>query len=266
MFNRFGSDNFDKVFKNSLKHSSLTAEEAQGNNIIRISNGRSELQYDISEIRQNYSKDKQARTIDDFISRAVYELSLEDRMLSFTNAQSFLRLMVLRDSETKPHMIFTDFAGSLKKTVCYCGDRDDIFMLDRKYLKKWGVPAEVLFSVADRNMGRILSRAEYTCSVIGNGVNVMEFETKGDPLIVSSMMCEDFRELAAEKLGPRFFVAAPSRESLIAVQEVADNILAGLGEAVVNDYKWADDPLTTDIFHYTPTDITVAGHFNPESY
>ena len=51
---------------------------------------------------------------------------------------------------------------------------------------------------------------------------------------------------------------------MIAVQEIPNNILSGLGEAVVKDYKWADNPLSTDVFYYTPSDITVAGHFNAE--
>ena len=264
MFDWFGSDNFDKMFKASLKKFDLQTGEKKSDNVFMITNGRSELEFDISDVRRKFMKNKHQQITDEFASRAAYELSLEDRLLSFTNAQAFLRLIVMNGNEIRDNMVSADFAGSLKKAVCYPGEGTDIYMLDRKYLRKWAVPAEVLFAVADRNMGRLLSKVKYTCSQIGNGVNVMEFETGGDPLVVSMMLCQDFRELVTEKLGPRFLVAAPSRENMIAVQEIPNNILSGLGEAVVKDYKWADNPLSTDVFYYTPSDITVAGHFNTD--
>lgn len=260
----FGADKFDRTLRSALKHRELQIAEKANDNEYIITNGRSEIRSDITELRRKYSKLRDTACIAEFADRAAYELSLEDRLISFTNAQAFLRLIVLSSSEIKPDTISADFAGSLKKAVCYTGDNNDIYMLNKKYLKRWAVPEEVLFSVADRNMGRILSKVKYSFVNIGSGINIIEFETCGSPLVVSMMLCTDFREFVTEKLGKRFLVAAPSRETMIAVQEVEDSVLSSLGQAVVNDYKWADNPLSTDVFLYTPSEIKVAGHFVKE--
>lgn len=52
--------------------------------------------------------------------------------------------------------------GNLRRVICYTGDNVSARILDESYMKKWDVPKEVLFSVADRNMCRMLAKAEYT--------------------------------------------------------------------------------------------------------
>ena len=258
---RIGESKFEKALKNALRQQGLQITERPDEHTLLLTNGRSQLDFDIEEVREDFEKNGDKKSVVIFAENSAYELALEDRLNSFINAQSFLRLIVMNENEIQPHMVSADFAGQLKKTVCYTGEGSDVYTLDRKYLRKWGVPAEVLFSVADRNMGRLLGNTSYTFSEIGNGIKVMEFETKDDPLVVSMMLCNDFRELVSSKLGSRFMVAAPSRQSMIAIQEISNKLLEGLGKAILRDYNWADEPLSTDIFYYTPTGVTVAGRF-----
>lgn len=257
----FGADKFERAFKSALKHCDISVTERKSDNLYVLSMGQLEIEADTTAVRQRFMKTRSQNTLDNFADELSYRFSLEGRLNSFTNAQSCLRLIVLREDEPRDGMIYSDFAGTLKKAVCYVGERNDIHMLDEKYLRRWSVPKEVLFSVADRNMGRFLAKTDFNFTEITQGVNVVEFEAKGDALVVSAMLCTDFRDFITEKLGYPFFVAAPSRETLLAVHDIPDSIFCSLGEAVARDNKWADSPLTTEIFCFTPDGVSVAAKF-----
>ncbi len=255
----FGADKFDRAFRTAVRHCNISVAAKNGDNLYILTRDGIELEADTSFARKEYMRTRSQLAAERFADEMDYRFSLEERLCSFTNAQSYLRLIALKENELEDGMIYAGFAGSLKKAVCFAGDRNDVHTLNEKYLRRWNVPREVLFAVSDRNMGRVLSRTDFNYTEIVEGVNVVEFEAKGDALVVSLMMCTDFREFITEKLGSRFLVAAPSRETLLAVHEIPDDIYISLTEAVDKDYKWADDPLTTDIFYYTPDGITVTG-------
>lgn len=161
-------------------------------------------------------------------------------------------------------MIFDDFMGNLKKVVCYTSDNVTARILDESYMKKWDVPKEVLLSVADRNMCRLLKKTEFSESTInsGSGIRYLDFKAEGNDFTAALIMCSDFRDYISQKLCSRFLVAVPSKDTLLVLSEVTNNVLEGLGTAIVSEYRWASRPLTTDIFHYSSGGITVAGHFS----
>lgn len=246
----FGSDRFDRAFRSAVKRYGFSVAEKKDSNLYILSRDGVEIEADTSEPRRQSDAESFAAELDS-------RFGLESRLCSFTNAQAVLRLMAVPENGVKDNFIAAPFAGSLMKAVCYADDGSGVYMLDSRYLKKWGVPKEVLFSVADRNMGQLLSRLGFNFPEIVPGVNAAELRSRGDPLAVSTMMCTDFRELMSEKFGETFLVTAPSRDSLLAVHEIPQNILDSLAEAVQKDYKWADDPLTAEIFCFSPDGITV---------
>lgn len=259
----FGADRFERAFKSALKRCNIRISDKLGEDIYIVTNGKSQLEINTAAARRQFSRTR-SQADADYFAEGIYEkLLLEDRLISFTNAQAFLRLSITDEKNIEKGMIYTDFAGTLKKTVCYSGDDIELHTLSESVLKRWSVPAEVLFSVADRNMGRILSKTPYRQDELGDGINVIGFEASGSPLTVSMLLCTDFRELMTDKLGERFMAAAPSMESMLAVQEISGAVLDNLGAAVVNDHRWADNPLSTDIFLFTPKGVTVAKHFEP---
>jgi hypothetical protein len=140
---------------------------------------------------------------------------------------------------------------------------DDIVLhnLEDSTVKKWGVPREVLFSVADRNMCRLLSKAEVKESEISDGIKVMEFDLPSRHLAVSLMMCNDFRRAVEKHMGTKFLVVAPSRDSLLILENITNNILEKIGKLIVREYTQSAFPLTTDVMLFTPDNIRVAGRF-----
>ena len=106
------------------------------------------------------------------------------------------------------------------------------FMVRGDFYKR--VPKEVLFSVADRNMCRMLAKAEYTEKKISCGIdiNCLDFKAEGNDFTVALMMCSDFREFISSKIGSRFLAAAPSKNTLLVLSEVTNDVLERLGTAI----------------------------------
>ena len=75
-------------------------------------------------------------------------------------------------------------------------------------------------------------------------------------------MCNEFRTAVYEKLGAKFLVVAPSRENLLVLKNITNNILEGLGTVILSEYRKAKNPLTTDVLLFTPQEIQVAGRFS----
>lgn len=264
MFDWFGADRFERALRSAAKHYDIKIAEKTGENEYVFSKEATSVSVDTTEVRREFARTRSQETADIFAEKILRQLDLEKRLVSFTNAQAFLRLIAVNEREVRRGMITGDFAGSLKKAVCYTSDGYDITMLDEAVLKRWAVPKEVLFSVADRNMGRIFAKTEYNCSQLENGITVYEYESKGDPLTVSMMMCTDFHDFISEKLGDIFYAAAPSRESMLAVGDGGKSMLESLAAAVVRDNKWADEPLTTDIFRFSPSGVTIVNGINTD--
>ena len=123
----------------------------------------------------------------------------------------------MRREEIGKGMVYDNFMGNLRRVICYTGDNVSARILDESYMKKWDVPKEVLFSVADRNMCRMLAKAEYTEKKISCGIdiNCLDFKAEGNDFTVALMMCSDFREFISSKIGSRFLAAAPSKNTLL---------------------------------------------------
>ena len=127
--------------------------------------------------------------------------------------------------------------------------------------KKWGVPKDVLFSVADNNMCEIFRRTELRVSEIAGKIKVVEFVSEYDGTTSSLMLCSEFRNAVSQRLGARFLLVAPSSESMLAVEDVTNDIVESLGPVVLEEYKKTKNKLSTNVYLFSQAGISVAGRF-----
>lgn len=258
----FVRDKFEIGFKNALKRQNFYITSKESDSVFEISNGSAVFKIDVGDARRIYEQTRSDEELDKLIRRLEQDFTTTGRMVSFTNGQEFLRLMLMREQDVNRSMISADFVEGLKKVVVYTPDDKIVHTLDEAALKRWGVPREVAFSVADRNMCKILSRAEISEETLSGGVKTLEFKVPCPEFCSSLLLCNEFRPAVYKRLGAKFLVVAPSRENLLVLQNITNNILEGLGTVILDEYRKAENPLTTDVLLFTPKDIQIAGRFS----
>ncbi len=256
-------EKFNRLFRSVLKRNRLSVEKRSSEDYYIVTDGRRSLGFDISKEKYFYAKEKNNDSAEKLVERVRRDFEILERLATFTNGQDFLRYTVMRSEEIGKNMISDDFMGDLKKVMCFTGDNVTARVLDEEYMKKWDVPREVLFSVADRNMCRLLKKTPYNeTETVANGVRCLDFKAEGNDFTVALMMCSDFRDYVSRILGPRFLVAAPSKDTIIVMSEITNDVLERLGSVIVGEYRWAAHPLTTDVFLFSSSGVNIAGHFS----
>ncbi len=258
----FTHDKFEAEFRNILKNLHLHIISREGRNVYEIANGTASFRFDTTKARTSFEKNPTDEKLAKISRRLEKEVATKSRMISFTNGQEFLRLMLMREADVKRQMISADFVEGLKKVVVYTPDDETIFYLDEATLKRWSVPKEVVFSVADRNMCRLLSKAEINEEELAKGLIALEIKTTAEVFGSALMLCNDFHSTVRNKFGDKFLVVAPSRENLLVLKNLTNDVMKGLGTVVLSEYKKAKNPLTTDMLLFTQNEVTIAGHFS----
>lgn len=255
-------DKFEAGFRNALKRRNYYITSKKNDNVFEISNGSASFEINVGDAREIYEKNRSDEELDSLIKRMEQDFVTEGRMVSFTNGQEFLRLLIMREIDINSHMISTDFVDGLKKVVVYTPDDKIIHFLDEATLKRWGVPREVVFSVADRNMCKLLAKVEIVEETFCGTIKALELKPASPVFCSSLIMCNEFRSVIYERLGAKFLVVAPSRESLLVLKNITNDILEGLGTVILSEYRKAKNPLTTDVLLFTGQDIQIAGRFS----
>lgn len=255
-------DKFESAFRSALKKRNLSVASKESENVFVISNGSSSFRTDVGKARRTYDKNGSVKEMNKLIKRIERDFDLENRMVSFTNGQEFLRLMLMREQDVTADMVSMDFSEGLKKVVVYTPDDEIIYNLDEETLKRWVVPREVAFSAADRNMCRILARAEINEDILCGNIKALELKISAAAFSSSVILCNDFRSAVHDKVGEKFLVVAPSRENLLVLKTINSDILEGLGTVILSEYRKAKNPLTTDVLLFTPEGVQTAGHFS----
>ena len=258
----FIHDKFDAEFRNILKNLHLHIISHEGRNSFELANGTASFRFDTTKARAAYEKNPTDEKLEKISRRLEKEVATKSRMISFTNGQEFLRLMLLRDKDVKRTMISADFIEGLKKVVVYTPDDETIFYLDEATLKRWSVPKEVVFSVADRNMCRLLEKAQFNEEELPGGLQALEIKIKAEVFSSALMLCNDFQSAVKKHFGEKFLVVAPSRENLLVLKNLTNDVIKGLGTVILSEYRKAKNPLTTDVLLFTGQDIQIAGRFS----
>ena len=90
----FGADRFERAFKSALKRCNIRISDKLGEDIYIVTNGKSQLEINTAGARRQFSRTRSQEDAD-YFAEVIYEkLLLEDRLISFTNAQAFLRLSI----------------------------------------------------------------------------------------------------------------------------------------------------------------------------
>ncbi len=255
-------DKFEAGFRNALRRQNFHIVSKENDSVYEISNGAATFKINVGEARAIYEKTQSDEELDRLIKKLEQDFVIKGRMVSFTNGQEFLRLLIMREKDVDSTMISADFVDGLKKVVVYTPDEEIVHFLDEASLKRWGVPREVVFSVADRNMCKILSKAEISEETFCGSIKALEFKINSPVFVSSLIMCNEFRSVVYERLGAKFLVVAPSRESLLVLKNITNDILEGLGTVILSEYRKAKNPLTTDVLLFTPQNIQIAGRFS----
>lgn len=258
-------EKFNRLFRNVLKKNKYFVEKRGSRDYYYIKNeGGETLGFDVSSEKFEFARTKSPEAADKLMERIIRDFGILERLVSFTNGQEFLRFTVMRNEEIGKGMIYEPFIGDLCKVMCYTSDNVTACILSEQYMKRWDVPREVLFSVADRNMCRLMKKADFTEEIINkeSDIRYLDFKAEGNDFTAAFIMCSDFHDYIAEKLGQRFLAAVPSKDNMTVMTEVGGERLVKLGSAAASEYKWASRPLTADIFLYTSSGIKVAGHFS----
>lgn len=255
-------DKFETEFRNILKSLHLHIISHEGRNVYELANGTASFRFDAAKARSAYEKALTDEKMEKVIRRLEKEVATKSRMISFTNGQEFLRLMLMREKDVKRQMVSADFVEGLKKVVVYTPDNEMFFYLDEAILKRWSVPKEVVFSVADRNMCRILSKASINEEELPGGLKTLEIKTEAPVFSSALMLCNDFYSVVRNKFGDEFLVVAPSRENLLVLKNITSDSVKGLGKGILSEYRKAKNPVTTDVLLFTGQGIQIAGHFS----
>ena len=258
----FCKDKFEAEFKNAVKRQNFYVSNKISEDVYELSNGSSSFKVNIGAARAAYEKKRSEKALQNFLSRIEAECNAESRMVSFTNGQLFLRFIAMRSEDVTDKMIEADFVGKLKKVMVYTSDDETIRILDRDFLVKWAVPKEVLFSVADRNMSKLLAKSKINQCEVCPGIKALEFVSDiNDRLAAALMMCNDYKRVVAKYLGTEFLVIAPSCESTLAIESITREMADRLGKIIAGEYKSAENPLTSDVLLFTTDKIDIAGTF-----
>ena len=257
------NNGFQKTFQDMLRQKNCEIKQKISADAYVIAFGRSEFKLDTSAARHAYEKDRDISVLETVIRRMETDHLLEDRLDNFANAQTGLRCLLVPEHESGEGWMEVPFSDNirLKKRLMYAGSEENIFPLGTAYLKKWGVPKEVLFAVADRNMCDLLRKTELYVSTIAGKIKVVEFHTENVRLRTALMACSNFKKLVSEKLGVRFLVLAPSQESMLAVEDVRNDVIECFGPVVLKEFEKSAAPLSTDVFLFSQNGISVAGKF-----
>ena len=251
----------NRLFRAEAKKQGFTVTSIR-NNYCTVSDGERKLKFDISEGKYRYARSHSHDEAVLLVNRVTADFEVLDRMVSFTNGQNFLRFTAMHSGEVKKDMIAADFMGSLRMVLCTTSDDVHGRILDRKYLREWDRPAEVLFSVADRNMSRMLDKMALNEGTLDDKGELKYIEFGADNDFTAAMiMCSGFYDFAAKKLGKRFLVIAPSKDVIAAVTEPHEDISGRLADIVTESNRWSSEPLSTDVFLYTPKGAEIIKHF-----
>lgn len=256
-----GNDKFTKALHEALKNKGYRTVRKITEDSCEITNGKHSFILNTSAARKDFRRTGNPMVISDLIKQCECDFITRSRMVSFTNGQVFLRLMVMKDADINPNFIYGDFAGNIKKVVGFTVDDSEVFPLDKSYLVRWDVPKEVLLSVADRNMCVILEKTRIDESVIGSSIKIAELKYGCDEIRGGLILCSEFKHRIAQILGDRFLLVAPSYDGILAMEYIDYKILEKLGRMIIKEYVTSSKPLMTEVLEYTPDKVTVIGKF-----
>lgn len=257
----FQQDKFPRVMKSTLKRHNMALGQQLSENVYEIKSGMVSFEIDVAEAQASYEETKSAELLEQLIDKLAIDFVTKYKLDSFKNAQSSIRLLLMRDEDIKPAYLAREFIENIKIVVAFASDSAGITPLDGSYARKWGIPVDVLFAVGDKNMCDILKKTEAVVSEISGRIRVMEFPSATEELRAAFVACSYFRRLANHKMGTKFLAVFPSSSTLLVIEDVMNNVIESFGTMIIKEYEASPNRLSTDVFLFTPNGIEIAGRF-----
>ena len=254
-------DKFLKVFKSSLSKKNFELGRKIDDDVYEVTCGTVSFNLNVCEARRDYEYSNNIATLEKLLLKLEIDFVSKYKLVSFHNAQSCLRLLLVREENIGEDYIVSDFMNEVKQIVAFTSDNQNVFPLSSVYMKKWGIPKDVLFAVADKNMCEILRKSDLYVSTITGRIKVIEFGVDNVKLRSALMLCSNFKKLVSDKLGNRFLVIAPSAESMLAVEDVTNNIVETFGPIVLDEYTKSVNKLFTEVLLFSQFGMSIAGRF-----
>lgn len=257
----FNKDKFFKVFKKKLLQKNFDIVKKFDNDVYQISRDRIDMKIDAEDVRKSFENDINTKAVDELIASIELDFVERYKLISFNNAEAALRIILMRKEDVKDNYISNIFYDNICKVIAYVGNEKTVYPLDSSYLKKWGIPKDVVVNVADRNMCEILISSKL--NVISNsGIKYIDFSDIDNTTRASLMACMSFRKTIADKLGTKFLVIAPTAETMYAIEDVRNDVVESMGNIIAREYRKSENKLSTSVYLYTSKGITVEGKFN----
>lgn len=258
---------FIKHFKSVLKGYDFSLGKEIRKDVFEIANDSVSAEIDVRDARREFEYGQNSRPLDDLIKKTVLDCSSKTRLASFHHAQTGLRFILSPTAEVSENLISMPFIDDMSKILAFCSDDGSIFEVNKEQAQKWEIPADVLFNVADRNMCEIFRKLELRVTEITNGIKVIEFTDAQPEFCASMLACSDFRRIIGDRLGSKFIAIAPSKRTLLAVEDVTNDFLECFGPVVMREYESSPYKLSTGVFLISPGRISVIGkfHSSPEN-
>lgn len=258
----FIKDKFYREFKKLLSQKNFQISRKIEEDVYEITSGTVTFTVDVRDARRDFEYGRNSKTLEFLISTIELDFTSKYKLVSFNNAQPCLRVLLMRSEDVSENYISMDFLGDIKKVVAFSTDNNTVYPLNSEYLKKWGIPKDVLFNVGDKNMCDVLREGSISVSTIAGQIRVIEFNSVNEKLRASVLSCSSFRKVVSEKLGPKFLVVIPSSESILAVEDVRNDIIETFGPIVMQEFQKSRNKLSTDVYLFTSTGISVTGKFS----
>ena len=253
------SKKFNRLVRAELRRHGLEIT-SQRDDFCYITDGEGELSFSMADEKIAYSCSRSEDDVRAFADRVKADFEMDKRMVSFTNGQNFLRITAMHQGEIGQGMIAADFVGGMKKVLCMTSDDRHARLVYEDILTEWDVPPEMLLSVADRNMSRLMTSQRLSCGTLDRGLRYAQLGGTDD-FNAALMMCNGFYGYISPVVGTRFLLIAPSKDTVIAMTEPPFNVGAKFRDMVTEHNRWSSDPLTTNVYLYTSQGVEVVTHF-----
>ena len=179
---------FYKELKARLKENRFQLGREIEPDVYEVINGAMSFNFDVKAAKREYDQTKSTVLMDKLIKNLELDFAAKYKLAVFHNAQRFLRALVMREEDVNESYIYTDFVDNLKQVIAFTTDDKNAYPLNAAYLKKWGVPKDVVFSVADKNMCDLFRKSELRVSQIAGEIRVVEFESSYEELSASLIL------------------------------------------------------------------------------
>lgn len=257
MINERAERKFSRLMEGTLGRNGYDAQ-SRGYDYFQITRDGITLDFDFSAFKYEYMNEPSSEIFERALKWTDEDFAVYDRLDNFTNGQDFLRIAAFQTVNVTSGLITEDFKGGLTKVLCSTSDNIHGRPLSDNILKQWDMPPQALFSVADRNMARLLRETKYEKKTIGT-LDCLEFRSDSSEFASALAMCSDFYGFVSDILGRRFIVCIPSRDSFIALEEPTKGQLSRIADAAWDNSRRSADALTADVLLFTPQGVSSVG-------